>query len=145
LISERRIEANRRNAQKSTGPRTPEGKAAVALNSMKHGLLSREAIVQGECEADLVDFGKRLRAQLAPTGELELLLADRIVSCAWRIRRLLRVESRLFEEDREQLEEAFSSYGREKMAVLSRYEATIERSLYKALHELQRLQAGARG
>jgi hypothetical protein len=141
MTSERRKEANRRNALKSTGPRTTEGKAAVALNGMKHGLLSRETLVQGELEADLVDFGKRLRAQLAPVGELELLLADRIVSCGWRLRRLLRVESRLFKEDGAQLEQAFSNYGREKMAVLSRYEATIDRSLFKALHELQRLQA----
>ena len=91
MTSERRIEANRRNAKKSTGPRTPAGKAAVALNGLKHGLLSREALVPGECEAELVEFGKRLRAQLAPIGELELLLADRMVSCAWRLRRLLRV------------------------------------------------------
>jgi hypothetical protein len=55
------------------------------------------------------------------------------------------VESRLFKEDGAQLEQAFSNYGREKMAVLSRYEATIERSLYKALHELQRLQAARQG
>jgi hypothetical protein len=144
MTSDRRIEANRCNAQKSTGPRTPEGKAAVALNGMKHGLLSREALVQGEREADLVDFGKRLRSQLAPVGELELLLADRIVSCGWRLRRLLRVESRFFKEDGAPLEQAFT-YGREKMAVLSRYEATIERSLYKALHELQRLQAARPG
>jgi hypothetical protein len=145
MTSERRMKANRRNALKSTGPRTLEGKAAVALNGMKHGLLSRETLVQGELEADLVDFGKRLRAQLAPVGELELLLADRIVSCGWRLRRLLRVESRLFKEDGAQLEQAFSNYGREKMAVLSRYEATIERSLFKALHELQRLQAARWG
>ena len=117
----------------------------MALNGIKHGLLSREALVQGEREADLVDFGKRLRVQLAPVGELELLLADRIVSCGWRLRRLLRVESRLFKEDGAHLEQAFSNSGREKMAVLSRYEATIERSLYKALHELQRLQAARRG
>jgi hypothetical protein len=145
MTSARRIEANRRNAARSTGPRSPAGKAAVALNGMKHGLLSREVLVQGEREADLVDFGKRLRAQLAPMGELELLLADRIVSCSWRLRRLLRVESRLFKEDGAQLEQAFSAYGREKMAVLSRYEATIERGLYKALHELQRLQAARQG
>ena len=40
---------------------------------------------------------------------------------------------------------AFNSYGREKMGVLSRYEVTLERSLYKALHELQRLQAARDG
>jgi hypothetical protein len=113
MSSERRIEANRRNAQNSTGPRTPVGKARVALNGMKHGLLSREALVQGEREADLTALGKRLRAQLAPVGELELLLTDRIVSCGWRLRRLIRVESRLFGEDgAKQLENAFSAYGR---------------------------------
>ncbi len=89
MTSERQIEANRQNAMKSTGPRTPEGKAVVALNSMKHGLLCREVLIQGENEADLVGFEKRLRAQLAPVGELELLLADRIVSTAWRLRRAL--------------------------------------------------------
>src|SRR6187455_251754 len=49
-------------------------------------MLSRESLVKGESEADLVDFGKRLRAQLAPVGELEFLLVDRIVSTAWRLR-----------------------------------------------------------
>jgi hypothetical protein len=45
-VSERRLEANRRNAARSPGPRTPEGKAVVALNAMKHGLLSREVPVR---------------------------------------------------------------------------------------------------
>jgi hypothetical protein len=87
MTSDRRIEANRCNAQKSTGPRTPEGKAAVALNGMKHGLLSREALVQGEREADLVDFGKRLRAQLAPVGETaggaNWILSWKEAACDW--------------------------------------------------------------
>ena len=56
MTTERQAEANRRNAMKSTGPRTPEGKAVVALNGMKHGLLSRESLVKGENEADGVGF-----------------------------------------------------------------------------------------
>jgi len=138
MTTQRKAEANRRNAIKSTGPRTPAGKAVVALNAMKHGLLSRESLVKGESEADLVDFGKRLRSQLAPAGEIELLLVDRIVSTAWRLRRLVAVETMLFNGERA-LDNAFSHCGREKMGVLSRYEVTLERSLYKALHELQRL------
>ena len=82
MTSERQIETNRRNAAKSTGPRSDAGKAAVALNGIKHGLLSRQVLIKGESEADLVGFGKRLRAQLVPVGELEFLLADRIVSSA---------------------------------------------------------------
>jgi hypothetical protein len=144
MTTERQAEANRLNAMKSTGPRTPAGKAAVALNGIKHGLLSREVLVKGESEVDLVDFGKRLRAQLAPVGELELLLVDRIVSTAWRLRRLVAVETMLFNRE-DKPDAAFNGYGREKMGVLSRYEVTLERSLYKALHELQRLQAARDG
>ena len=79
MTSQRQIEANRRNAVNSTGPRTTRGKAVVALNAVQHGLLSRQAVIQGESEAELVDLGKRLRSQLAPVGELELLLADPVL------------------------------------------------------------------
>jgi hypothetical protein len=72
MTSERQAEANRQNATKSTGPRTPAGKAVVTLNGIKHGLLSRECLLKGESETEFVAFGKRLRAKLAPVGELEL-------------------------------------------------------------------------
>jgi hypothetical protein len=116
MTTMRQAEANRLNGLKSTGPRTSAGKAVVALNAMKHGLLSRESLVKGESEAELVDFGKRLRAQLAPAGELELLLADRIVSTAWRLRRLVSVETKLFNKEHTP-DHAFNNYGREKMGV----------------------------
>ena len=144
MTSKRQIEANRRNAKKSTGPRSDAGKAAVALNGIKHGLLSRHVLIKGESEADLVGFGKRLRAQLAPVGELELLFADRIVSSAWRLRRALAVETALFDKE-DTPDRAFAGYAAQKMTILSRYESTLERGLFKALHELQRLQAERQG
>lgn len=96
MTSERKAEANRRNARKSTGPKTPEGKDAVRLNALKHGLLSREALLPGEDEEALRELVKRLRAELQPVGELENLLVDRIVAAYWRLRRLGRVEAGLF-------------------------------------------------
>src|SRR4029434_10367417 len=108
-------------------------KAVVALNGIKHGLLSRESLIKGESEADLVDFGKRLRAQLAPVGELELLFADRIVSTAWRLRRALAVEAALLSKE-DTPDRAFAGYGAQKMTILARYESTLERGLFKALH-----------
>src|SRR3954447_15194595 len=96
MTSQRQIEANRRNAASSTGPRTPRGKALVALNAVQHGLLSRQAGIQGESEAELIELGKRLRGQLAPLGEPERLLVARIVSTAWRLRRVISLESMLF-------------------------------------------------
>ena len=53
MTSEKQIQANRRNAHKSTGPKTPEGKAAVRLNSNKHGLRSQEVLLPGEDEEAL--------------------------------------------------------------------------------------------
>src|SRR6267142_1394299 len=88
--------ANRHNAHKSTGPKTAVGKAVVALNAMKHGLLSSHVLLPDEEEAALVELGKRLRTHLQPVGELEVLLVDRMVTAAWRLRRLHAVETHVF-------------------------------------------------
>lgn len=77
-------------------------------------------------------------------GELEFLLVDRILSTAWRLRRLVSVEAMLFNRE-DKPDQAFNNYGRQKMGVLSRYEVTLEPSLYRALHELQRFQAARDG
>lgn len=143
-ITARRLDANRANAQRSTGPRTRAGKAAARLNAMRHGLYARETLAPGESDGELVRFGRRLRAQLAPVGELELLLADRIVSTAWRLRRLVGVESAIFANE-ERWHLVFSGYSGEKLLRLGRHEAGLERTLYRALHELQRLQATRAG
>jgi hypothetical protein len=149
MTSPRQIAANQRNATQSTGPRTPQGKAVVALNALQHGLLSREAVIQGESEAELVDLGKRLRRQLAPVGELELLLVDHIIATAWRLRRAIALETMLFDTERGDSSAYYGALSykvdRDKLQLLSRYEVTLERSMYKALHELQRLQAERRG
>jgi hypothetical protein len=149
MTSLRQIEANRRNAQQSTGPRTPRGKAVVALNALRHGLLAREAVIQGESAADLVDLARRLRHQLAPMGELELLLVDRIVATVWRLHRAIALETRLFDTERgdSSAYDGTLAYkcDRDKLQLISRYELTLERSLYRALHELQRLQATRAG
>jgi hypothetical protein len=139
----RQIEANRRNAGKSTGPRTRGGKAVAALNAERHGLRSRGVLLKGESESEFADFSEHLRAQLAPETELEHFLVNRMVSTGWRLRRVLSVESALF--NGESAPVAVLRNGLYKMQVLSRYEVTLERSLYKALHELQRFQAARAG
>jgi hypothetical protein len=156
MTSDRRAEANRRNALRSTGPKTPEGKAAVRLNALKHGLLSREILLPGEDEEALRELGERLRAELQPVGELENLLVDRIIAAYWRLRRLGRVEAGIFacelktlgrDLDNLTLGLSFIRDGNSANAFskLSRYETAIERQLYKALHELERRQAARLG
>ena len=197
MTSDKKAEANRQNALKSTGPKTPEGKAAVRLNALRHGLLSKEILLPGEDEEALRELAERLRAELQPVGELETLLVGRITSLLWRLRRLERVEAGMFiwelyeelaeraerearaqestmgemlvaahtsvtdkRKHRQALEKAeemrvkqdaeTATLGRtfvrdadktNAFSKLSRYETTIERGLYRALHELQRLQA----
>jgi hypothetical protein len=202
MTSAKKAQSNRQNALKSTGPKTPSGKAAVRLNAVRHGLLSREVLLPGEDEVAFRELDKRLREELQPVGELENMLVDRLIGTYWRLRRIGRVEGSIFArehyrdltnstrkeilnyskqlqeekgkeisgsskpriEDNEKLKEllvrireleemqdgettalgrAFSKDANRTNAFskLSRYETTLERSLYKALHELQRLQA----
>jgi hypothetical protein len=96
MTSKRKIEANRENALKSTGPRTPEGKNAARLNATRHGLRSNEVLLPGEDADTLREFDENLRAEFQPIGELENLLVDRIIATAWKLRRLGRVETGIF-------------------------------------------------
>ena len=201
MTNDRKAAANRRNARKSTGPKTPEGKAAVRQNALKHGLLSQEVLLPDEDEEALQELDDRLRTELQPAGELESLLVDRIIAAYWRLRRLGRVEAGIFDwelyeelaeraeqevraqestwvdrleaSDTEVIDErkhreavkrakkirtqqgaAAATLGRafardvdkaNAFSKLSRYEAAIERQLYRALHELERRQAARRG
>ena len=106
MTSEKKIEANRQNALRSTGPRTREGKDTVRLNALKHGLLSQEALLPEEDADALRELGESLRAELQPVGVLEDLLVDQITAAFWRLRRLGRVEVGIYEwEHREELVE----------------------------------------
>ena len=107
-------------------------------------------LLPNEDEASLMQLSEHLHSQLQPVGELECLLVDRIGAAAWRLRRVLAVEAGIYEEQSfdflgaaHSLGSAFiqDANGANALSKLSRYETTIERGLYKALHELWRLQA----
>ena len=117
MASKKQIQANRRNALKSTGPKTPEGKSLARLNATKHGLLSQEVLLPGEDEDALKELAERLRAELQPVGEMESLLVERIIDAVWRLRRLSRVEAgiytyELYEELAERAQEEAQTYER---------------------------------
>jgi hypothetical protein len=91
--SEERMAANRANAQKSTGPNTPEGKAASKRNAVKHGILSREVLASGESAEELAALHEWFREDLKPVGPMEVVLVDQIVTTHWRLRRVLAAEA----------------------------------------------------
>jgi len=72
MATEARILANRANAQKSTGPRTPEGKAVVSQNAVTHGFLARETVISGEDPGQFEFYRDRMLGELAPVGDAEL-------------------------------------------------------------------------
>ena len=93
MATEAQILANRRNAQKSTGPRTSEGKAAVSQNAVQHGLSARQAIISSESQADFDLYRERMLAELAPASPMESMLAERIVTLSWRLKRVCRIQN----------------------------------------------------
>ncbi len=198
MTTPQQVEANRRNARKSRGPKTPEGRAVSSRNAIKHGLLSKQVLLPGENAHELEELGRQLKEDLKPIGALETRLVEDIAADFWRLWRIRRMEAGIFAwqgyqiESERALERAqqyerqeceFPSLRRktsvdydEAMAAaeqarvlqkqelptlglaflrdadsangfskLSRYEATITRSIYRVLHELQRLQAARKG
>lgn len=95
-VSSARVEANRRNAQLSTGPRTPDGKARSSQNGVTLGLYSKQLLLAGEDPQQLQQLRDGLVASLQPADVFEELLVDRIVSAAWKLQRLARAEQVLF-------------------------------------------------
>ncbi|MDB5306089.1 MAG: hypothetical protein JWO38_291, partial [Gemmataceae bacterium] len=93
MPTDRQLAANRANAAHSTGPRTPDGKAAAKRNRLTHGIHSDAPVVPGECAADWDAHRAGVRASLAPVGTLEAELADRAATLLWRMRRVVRYET----------------------------------------------------
>jgi hypothetical protein len=90
------IEANRRNALRSTGPRSDSGRAVSSCNALKHGLTAERIILFDEQREAFERFYAELIAALKPDGPRETQLAQRIAINAWRLRRAYRVEGGLF-------------------------------------------------
>ena len=88
-----KLEANRRNARHSTGPRTDAGKAVVAANPIRHGIFARLPVVPGEDPAAWEAHRAGILDALAPIGLLEVTLAERVALVLWRLGRLARYEA----------------------------------------------------
>jgi hypothetical protein len=151
VTSELQIEANRRNARLSTGPRTERGRRISSMNALRHGLTAQHVTVFDETEEDFRRFHRELMRVLRPKGAMEAQLSKRAIICAWRLRRVYRIETGMFSKARKSwapggptmatdIYTRLSSQ-RDDLAKLSRYEASIERSLRRALLDLERRQA----
>jgi hypothetical protein len=103
MTSFRQIEANRRNAQPSTGPLTDEGKKRSSQNAVRHGLTAETVIDALEDGEDYAAFEMAVTADYDAQPAVERELALRLASLLWRLRRATAIESGLFKIQAKQL------------------------------------------
>jgi len=97
MTSYRQIEANRRNALKSTGPKSEEGKQASRCNALRHGLTAETVIGALENAEDYKAFEAAITADYDAQSAVERELVLRLASILWRLRRATTMETGLFE------------------------------------------------
>ena len=141
------ITANRANAQKSTGPRTVEGKSASSLNALKHGADAASVIIPGENPTEYDRIVAEYHRDLKPQSVLEELQVNIIIHSDWQRRRLQRIETNLY---RQLLSEGDtpdeidvtllrdSATGKLLRRIWSQI-ASLDRACYRALAELRRM------
>lgn len=93
MTTQAQIAANRHNAQKSTGPQSPKGKAIVSRNAVKHGLTASQAIIEQEDRAEFDLYRQQFLEELAPQTPMESMLADRVVNLSWRLKRITYIQN----------------------------------------------------
>ena len=91
-------QANKENAQHSTGPRTDEGKQRTSQNALKHGLYATDPLIRGEDPDDFYQHGAELEYQLRPANAVEEDLVEQIIDITWRLKRCARIESAVINE-----------------------------------------------
>jgi O-methyltransferase involved in polyketide biosynthesis len=168
MATEAQIAANRRNAQKSTGPKTANGKTAVAQNAVKHGF-SAQSVINYEDRAEFELYRQQFLEELAPESPMESMLAERVVNLSWRLKRANRIQNQTIDamnspkkstlpKEIESMMAKFQARSSQsspelplgRLAIkdfandrvlerLLMYERRLESSLYKTILELQRL------
>ena len=150
------MEANRRNALKSTGPKTEAGKAISCRNALKHGVHTRHLILPFEDEKEYRRLARTLRQELDPLNLTEALIVENIISAAWRLHRSRTLEASLYyvnpnlrenspgpDEDLLEAAQAFRNDCQSSGSIdaISRHESRLERAFYRALRNLYLLRA----
>ena len=135
MATDKQTEANRKNAQNSTGPKTEEGKEIAKLNAVKHGFLSEAVIITKGEGQERKEAYLRLRDGLLdyfkPDGTMEEILVEQITVTLWRKRRVLLYELGCL---RKQLDRYAEDYGERKT---STYNLSAQQELSNAKREAE--------
>jgi hypothetical protein len=131
MSTEKQIQANRLNGLKG-GVKSAAGKSAVSQNAVSHGFFSKELIIKGEDPAYLAEVRRRFMSELEPEGEMETILVEIIISSAWRLKRIFKSEQTVPRGIRDYRDPSYQN--------VMRYVTSLERQIYRAKNELERLQ-----
>src|SRR4051794_39547450 len=96
MASPAKITANRANAQKSTGPRSVEGKSASRFNALKHGIDAASIVIPGEDPADYDALVAQYHREYQPQSASESFHVDTMIRADWQKRRMQTVEADLY-------------------------------------------------
>ena len=146
MSTQAQILANRQNATHSSGPKTPEGKAASSANATRHGLSGIFTVLPHENREEFETLAAAIRDEFKPQGENENFLIGEMIQARCKLLRLQRLESAAQEQILTEPGSAGDPDARILDAMgksgnlldkLERYAASARRCYYKALHELQ--------
>jgi len=159
-VSEARLRANRENAKKSTGPRTPEGKQRSCLNGTRHGILAQVIVLPKEDMATYNQFTTDYAAALNPVGTVEIQLAHACADIQFRLHRISAAEHNLFALGHEENGDNWSTgeseshaaltfadtlrRSKDPLATITIYEQRLSRRLLQTLNQLRDMQAERR-
>src|SRR5262245_7402704 len=150
MATPKQIEANRRNARKSTGPRTVAGKAVSSMNALKTGIDAQSSVIRGEDPNTLQLLTAEYYDRYQPATPEARALVDTLISSDWLLRRLRAAEAQLWEHAFERqdrwdddtgapLGDAFAANS-QAFSRLQRRIDSAERNYHRALKELRRVQ-----
>ena len=158
MATQSQIDANRMNAQKSTGPKTPEGKAKSRRNALQHGLTAKSCMLADEDPDDLLDLTEEIREKFNPQDTDEDFLIERMAKARIRYNRIMPIEASIFnlrlvvdkappplmEAQGETCQRAWAymrdANGGNALSKLSRYETTLLREYDRSRAELEKMQ-----
>jgi hypothetical protein len=96
MISEKQLEANRANAQKSTGPKTEAGKKRSALNAFRHGLTGHVVVLTEEDREAFNQLSEKTMAELQIMGEHETQIAKTYIMALWNVQKAMAIQETMF-------------------------------------------------
>ena len=160
MLSQEQLDANRANAQHSTGPKTAEGKKRSSLNALRHGLNSQAVLLPHEDAIAFARHNKKYFDELRPKGILESQQVQSLVDLSWRLNRMRNMETNLLALAYSALQNKVEASDPEvhtaltmaraykencaDIAKLGQHESRTQRDYQRALNDFKTLQADRR-